>query len=123
MGARCLKPSNESAIDEIDRASVSSFGTPKIPYSPKTRKIKQKNLVSCLAEEFNYEHLQHLFSSDIQLEKFEIIKVIGRGAFSKVYLVKKHDKETQTFSFYAMKVLKKSQVEKKNHITYTMKER
>ena len=41
---------------------------------------------------------------------FEKIKVIGRGAFAKVYLVKKRD----TNSYYAMKILKKQQLIEKN---------
>ena len=39
----------------------------------------------------------------ISSKDFEKIKVIGRGAFAKVYLVRKKD----TKSYYAMKILKK----------------
>ena len=49
--------------------------------------------MSSLVEDLYCEDLKHLFTSDISLENFEIIKVIGRGSFAKVYLVKKHDKE------------------------------
>lgn len=42
-------------------------------------------------------------SSDINLEHFSILKVIGRGSFGKVYLVKKNDDGM----LYAMKTLKK----------------
>ena len=39
----------------------------------------------------------------ISANDFDKIKVIGRGAFAKVYLVRKKD----TKSYYAMKILKK----------------
>lgn len=39
----------------------------------------------------------------ISVKDFEKIKVIGRGAFAKVYLVKK----IATNNYYAMKILKK----------------
>ena len=42
----------------------------------------------------------------ISSEDFEKIKVIGRGAFAKVYLVKKRG----TKNYYAMKILKKKQL-------------
>ena len=41
--------------------------------------------------------------SSISSKDFEKIKVIGRGAFAKVYLVKKRGTE----DYYAMKILKK----------------
>lgn len=43
-------------------------------------------------------------ASKISKEDFKIIKVIGRGTFGKVFMVKKRDTEKP----YAMKVLKKA---------------
>ncbi|KAJ3413706.1 serine/threonine protein kinase psk1 [Chytridiales sp. JEL 0842] len=42
----------------------------------------------------------------VSLENFELLKVIGRGAFGKVFLVKKKN----TSKFYAMKVLRKASI-------------
>ncbi len=44
------------------------------------------------------------------MEDFDIIKVIGRGSFGKVYLVKKKDDG----NYYAMKTLKKDMILRKN---------
>jgi serum/glucocorticoid-regulated kinase 2 len=55
----------------------------------------------------------------ISIEDFEYIKVIGRGSFGKVYLVRKLD----TQMVYAMKILKKGQLIKMNLLTKTMAER
>ena len=46
----------------------------------------------------------------IGLKDFELVKVIGRGSFGKVYLVKKHGTE----NYYAMKKLVKDVVAKRN---------
>ena len=46
---------------------------------------------------------------------FEIVKVIGRGSFGKVYLVRRNGTE----NFYAMKKLKKDVVAKRNLIVKT----
>ena len=46
----------------------------------------------------------------ISLSDFELIKVIGRGSFGKVYLVKRNG----TQNYYAMKKLKKEVVAKRN---------
>ena len=45
-------------------------------------------------------------STDIDLHSFDILKVIGRGSFGKVYLVRKKD----TKLYYAMKTLKKDHI-------------
>ena len=50
-----------------------------------------------------------LYSQAINLEDFHIMKVIGRGTFGKVYMVKKKD----TNEIYAMKVLKKEEIVEK----------
>jgi serine/threonine protein kinase len=44
--------------------------------------------------------------SKITKDDFKIVKVIGRGTFGKVFMVKKRDTEKP----YAMKVLKKEQI-------------
>jgi serine/threonine protein kinase len=55
----------------------------------------------------------------ISLESFNIIKVIGRGSFGKVFLVK----EKSTNTIYALKVLKKEYIIRKNQVEHTRTER
>jgi hypothetical protein len=54
-------------------------------------------------------------SREISIEDFKIIKVIGRGSFGKVYLVRKRDDD----KVYAMKTLKKDIVLRKNQTNNT----
>jgi serine/threonine protein kinase len=49
------------------------------------------------------------------MDDFDIVKVIGRGSFGKVYLVKKKS----CGSFYAMKTLKKDMILKKGQTENT----
>ena len=51
----------------------------------------------------------------ISLNDFELVKVIGRGSFGKVYLVRRNGTE----NFYAMKKLKKDVVAKRNLLVKT----
>lgn len=55
----------------------------------------------------------------ISLEAFHIIRVVGKGSFGKVFLVR--EKETSTL--YAMKVLKKEYIIRKNQVEHTKTER
>ena len=46
----------------------------------------------------------------ISINDFELVKVIGRGSFGKVYMVKRNG----TSNYYAMKKLRKDIVAKRN---------
>lgn len=55
----------------------------------------------------------------ISLEAFKIIKVIGKGSFGKVFLVR----DKASGMLYAMKVLKKDYIKRKNQVEHTKTER
>jgi serum/glucocorticoid-regulated kinase 2 len=55
----------------------------------------------------------------VKLEDFELLKVLGRGAFGKVMQVKKKD----TGQIYAMKILKKKAIIQRNQVEHTNAER
>lgn len=55
----------------------------------------------------------------INLDSFDIIKVVGKGSFGKVFLVRDKAKKT----IHAMKVLKKDYIIKKNQVEHTKTER
>lgn len=54
-----------------------------------------------------------------RLDSFKIIKVIGKGSFGKVFLVR----EKQTNEMFALKVLKKDNIIKRNQVEHTKTER
>uniref|UniRef100_A0A7N0UPH7 non-specific serine/threonine protein kinase n=1 Tax=Kalanchoe fedtschenkoi TaxID=63787 RepID=A0A7N0UPH7_KALFE len=55
----------------------------------------------------------------IGLEDFEVLKVVGQGAFGKVYQVRKRD----NLKIYAMKVVRKDKVIEKDQTSYMQAER
>ena len=56
----------------------------------------------------------------ITLEDFEVLRVIGKGSFGKVFLVQRRDEKG---TIYAMKVLKKDFVKQRRQIEHTRTER
>jgi RAC serine/threonine-protein kinase len=54
-----------------------------------------------------------------RLDSFKMIKVIGKGSFGKVFLVK----ENQTGEMFALKVLRKDNIIKRNQVEHTKTER
>jgi len=59
----------------------------------------------------------------LTLEDFEVLRVIGKGSFGKVFLVQRKDKAATPGSVFAMKVLKKDHVRKRRQIEHTRTER
>ncbi|XP_015933079.1 serine/threonine-protein kinase AtPK2/AtPK19 [Arachis duranensis] len=79
-------------------------------YSVNDDAVKENNLESndcCM----NYQ--------SIGVEDFEVLKVVGQGAFGKVYQVRR----TGTSEIYAMKVMRKDKIVQKNHAEYIKSER
>ncbi len=76
-----------------------------------------EDMTSRLANDANYDGSRA--GKTISLESFHIIRVIGKGSFGKVFLVR----EKATNVLYAMKVLKKDYIIKKNQVEHTKTER
>ncbi|KAL1308690.1 serine/threonine-protein kinase AtPK2/AtPK19 isoform X2 [Arachis ipaensis] len=82
----------------------------ELEYSVNDDAVKENNLESndcCM----NYQ--------SIGVEDFEVLKVVGQGAFGKVYQVRR----TGTSEIYAMKVMHKDKIVQKNHAEYIKSER
>ncbi|XP_042510159.1 serine/threonine-protein kinase AtPK2/AtPK19-like [Macadamia integrifolia] len=62
---------------------------------------------------------QSLENQSVGLEDFEVMKVVGQGAFGKVFQVRKKG----TSEIYAMKVMRKDKIMEKNHAEYMKAER
>ncbi|KAJ1292446.1 hypothetical protein BS78_02G391800 [Paspalum vaginatum] len=85
-------------------------------------------LVNCLSEEkegdqgqLSDEEFDNATSEDegVGLDDFEILKLVGQGAFGKVFQVRKKN----TSEIYAMKVMRKDKILENNHAEYMKAER
>ncbi|KAA3453518.1 serine/threonine-protein kinase AtPK2/AtPK19-like isoform X2 [Gossypium australe] len=67
------------------------------------------------------DHIEtHLLrQQSVGLEDFEVLKVVGQGAFAKVYQVRRNG----TSDIYAMKVMRKDKIMEQNHAEYMKSER
>ena len=65
------------------------------------------------------QSLARLARGEVQIEDFELLKVLGKGSFGKVFLVRL----IPTGAVYAMKVLKKSEVVRRRQVEHTKAER
>eukprot|EP00571_Detonula_confervacea_P006868 CAMPEP_0172316446 /NCGR_PEP_ID=MMETSP1058-20130122/28241_1 /TAXON_ID=83371 /ORGANISM="Detonula confervacea, Strain CCMP 353" /LENGTH=696 /DNA_ID=CAMNT_0013030751 /DNA_START=69 /DNA_END=2159 /DNA_ORIENTATION=- len=82
---------------------------------------------SCASPQFTQAHVKGLGDSfhrtasvsAPRLDSFNTIKVIGKGSFGKVFLVR----EKQTNEMFALKVLKKDNIIKRNQVEHTKSER
>ena len=67
----------------------------------------------------NDKEIQGISDDKLTIDDFTVIKVVGKGSYGKVLLVKKNDDST----VLAMKVLKKKHMIKRNQIEHTKTER
>ena len=74
-----------------------------------------KNKIDGLSDSFN----QTAPISAPRLDSFKIIKVIGKGSFGKVFLVREH----VSGEMFALKVLRKDNIIKRNQVEHTKTER
>jgi serum/glucocorticoid-regulated kinase 2 len=65
------------------------------------------------------EGLARLARGEVNVDDFELLKVLGKGSFGKVFLVRM----LLTGQVYAMKVLKKSDVVRRRQVEHTKAER
>ena len=113
----CLKkPKCEPLITQKDSNSLTS--------NPDQDKIKHdltkqnnSNLRSSMLNNTFYDY--SFIKKEISKQDFEIVKLLGRGSFGKVLLVK-HKLDNK---LYAMKILKKETIKRTNQVAHTKTER
>ena len=74
-----------------------------------------------LIEVEDKKELSEYTNKKLSVNDFTTIKVIGKGSYGKVVLVKKNDENNQ--NYYAMKMLKKKAMIKRNQVTHIKAER
>jgi serine/threonine protein kinase len=72
-----------------------------------------------IENEENFRKFTSLTNNKISIDDFSILTVIGKGSYGKVLLVKKNDDQ----KVYAMKVLKKKSMIRRNQTEHIKTER
>ena len=78
-----------------------------------------KEVKNILNQIENDESIKSITNNKLSIEDFSTIKVVGKGSYGKVLLVKKNDDQ----KVYAMKILKKKQMIKRNQVEHIKTER
>lgn len=105
-------PLEESSSSTRNSSSASSGSTGN---TPTTGNTKRNDDLSQPEEEGELE----MASAKLAVGDFDLLRVVGKGSFGKVMLVRKKD----TTELFAMKVLSKPTVVKKNQVEHTRTER
>ena len=77
------------------------------------------DLKQLIANEENLKTFNSMTNTKMTINDFSILKVVGKGSYGKVLLVKKNDDH----KVYAMKVLKKKNMIKRNQTEHIKTER
>jgi len=96
--------------DALDLVEVLTETQKELEHSVNNAAVERHNL------HFNGYCLNN---QTIGVEDFGLLKVVGQGAFGKVYQVKR----TGTSEIYAMKVMRKDKIIERNHAEYVKSER
>jgi len=98
---------------------VGNATTPRGDNSGGIGNAMENNLHTQLPQGIGCSFLPTKTASAPRLDSFKMIKVIGKGSFGKVFLVR----EIQTGEMFALKVLKKDNIIKRNQVEHTRTER
>jgi len=129
-------PSPSSASPQVIYSRSHSFVGPSPRFPPPSDNNNNNNslffldeeLTSNSDEEIQQQPLQHKFGP----ADFQILRVVGQGAFGKVFMVRKKVAHSHSDSdsdssngngIFAMKVMRKDNIIKKNHVDYMKAER
>ncbi|XP_058075403.1 serine/threonine-protein kinase AtPK2/AtPK19-like isoform X1 [Magnolia sinica] len=85
----------------------------------KLSEIEESPAADAAEKPSNDIYPQSCKSQAVGLEDFEVMKLVGQGAFGKVFQVRKKG----TSEIYAMKVMRKDKIMEKNHAEYMKAER
>jgi ribosomal protein S6 kinase beta len=119
---------NNSEIDELKKTSEDDFFSASVDILPETR--QRGNSISIpnsrprgnsISVPTNLDLVNENIASTITIgpQHFELLKLIGEGAFGKVIMVRNRLNQ----ELYAMKVITKKLIRKKNNIDYMKSER
>ncbi len=114
---------SNSGFDLPTTADIASSVPVEISFLDSLGRQDSRDMVYLMTDEANATHTAsqavHTRKNKIGLDNFKFIRVIGKGSFGKVFLVR----DLSTGKAYAMKVLRKDNIIKRNQVEHTKTER
>ena len=104
-----------STLGNTPKSSVMNFLTHDANVKPKNFQVKVGKVMS----PSSYRSSRSRHRCKVGVQDFEMIKMIGKGSFGEVMLVRKKDTKT----LYAMKILDKKNIIRRNQVEHTITER
>ncbi|KAJ7950132.1 Serine/threonine-protein kinase [Quillaja saponaria] len=98
----------EDAVEQIEQATGEAI-----------EEILSSTDNDIIEKPFEYVDGNFMKVQSVSINDFEILKVVGQGAFAKVYQVRRKG----TSEIYAMKVMRKDKIVEKNHAEYMKAEK
>jgi len=103
------------ALANTPTSSVMNFLTHDANVKPQDFQIQKGKIMS----QGSYRSSRSRHRCKVGVQDFEMIKMIGKGSFGEVMLVRKKDTKT----LYAMKILDKKNIIRRNQVEHTITER
>mmetsp|Transcript_22847 Transcript_22847/g.45946 ORF Transcript_22847/g.45946 Transcript_22847/m.45946 type:complete len:401 (-) Transcript_22847:675-1877(-) len=115
MGNKLAKEQQKEEKAKQEAASATTIVSEKVDTKKETAGSTKP--VQAVALQGDYSH----FNNKLVITDFDLLKVLGKGSFGKVMLVKKKDDPSGTL--YALKTLRKAALVKRNQLAHTSTER
>eukprot|EP01041_Mallomonas_annulata_P008608 gene8608-17761_t len=130
MGNKLRKPNHDNQAEKTSNQPNKQSRLPTPPSNTSLPRNESKDSVNssssapnqaALQAESSLDFSQYAPSAALTIDHFELIKVLGKGSFGKVMLVRKKDDSSNTL--FAMKTLRKAALVKRNQLAHTATER
>lgn len=112
------KVGKDGVANEGQREQINGKGSEKAMNGPQEKAPKYDESMNSYIKGYEVAG-EDVLDKKMTTEDFELMKVVGKGSFGKVYQVK----HKETGKIYAMKSLKKQQLLKRKQIEHTQTER
>ena len=129
-------PSNESNSNDCDKDIINDVIIDLCDLNISSNSLNESmdDLLNLNAsfeqkQESENENEDEMISVDVKLEHFELLKLIGEGSFGQVFIVRNkliqinEENEDINANIFAMKIISKKLLYKKNNISYMISER
>lgn len=117
MGNKLAKEQQQQKEEQAKKDALASASKVDKDAGKKEPTPAPKPAPAAAVQQGDYSH----FNNKLTINDFDLLKVLGKGSFGKVMLVKKKDDPSGTL--YALKTLRKAALVKRNQLAHTSTER